>query len=226
MANRTDSINISKNIAKNNIAFTHNLISTSYHEAGHTIYGLLHLAKIESVRVFPYGKNKVHGFTNFDFFTAEDMSDSKLINYAVISEICLMYAGLTAEKYHFKTISGSDKFPLFLKDGSSDDTKKAAKLIKQYEFARPGKQRYRFKKNLIAKTLEELKNNWEAVNCIAHGLFQKKQLFHDDLKNLLCGGKNKKFWREQFKSIDHIYDNFGSIDEKYMRLILDKHNLL
>jgi len=218
MANRTDS--------KNNAAFTHNLISTSYHEAGHTIYGLLHLAKIESVQVFPQGANKVRGFTHFDFLTADGFLDENLINYAVVSEICLMYAGLTAEKYHFKTISGSDKLPLFLKDGSSDDTKKAAELIKQYELAQPGKLRYSFKKKLIIKTLQELKDNWDSVNCIAHGLFQKRRLYYTDLNDILCNSENKKFWRDQFKAIDHIYNNFGSIDERSLRLILDKHNLL
>jgi len=218
MANRTDS--------KNNAAFTHNLISTSYHEAGHTIYGLLHLAKIESVQVFPTKKDKVDGLTHFDFLTSENLSSEDLINYAAISEICIMYAGMTAEKYHFKTISGSDKFPLFLKDGSSDDTKRAAELIKQYKLSQPGKLRYRFKKNLISKTLQELKSNWESVNCVAHGLFQKKRLYYSDLKKILSNTENKKFWREQFKLIDRIYDNTGSIDEKFLRLTLTRQSLL
>jgi len=221
-----DSISISKNVANNNVAFIHNLISTSYHEAGHTIYGLLHLARIESVQVMPFGKNKVSGFTHFDFLTASDVQSNDLLTYIVKSEICLIYAGLTAEKFHFKTISGSDTLPIFLKDGSSDDTKNAAKLIKKYKLATPGKQRYKLKKKLISNTLKELQDNWNSVSIIAHGLFQKKRLYYSDIKSLLINNDDKKFWKDQFKIIDNIYENYKVLDEKELRSILIRRKLL
>ena len=45
----------------------HDLISTSYHEAGHTIYGLLHGLNIELVQVFETKKTKrIDGFTHYN----------------------------------------------------------------------------------------------------------------------------------------------------------------
>jgi ATP-dependent Zn protease len=209
----------------------HNLISTSYHEAGHTIYALLHLMKVESVQVFPDGKEKenniIGGFTHFSFFTLDEIADPDILNYAVNAEICLRYAGLASEKHHFKTISGSDKFPMFLKDGSSEDTQLAAQIIKQYSLASPGKKRYTLKKKLIKNTLNELLVHWDDVNLIAHRLFKSKRIYFDDLKQLLTkNSENKMFWRAQFKEIKHIYDNYKDIDEKQLKIILDRLNLL
>lgn len=223
MENCTDSVDKSQKKA----AFTHNLISTSYHEAGHTIYGLLHFMKIESVQIFKDECNQVNGYTHFDFFTAGEVVSQDILNFAVYADVCLRYAGLTAEKYHFKTISGSDKFPMFLKDGSSEDTMMAAKLIKQYNLAGPGKPRTKLKKKLIKSILQTLQCNWESVNLVAHGLFDRKRLYYSDLKSLLTKqGENKKFWRDQFKTIDYIYNNYGRLDEQDLRIILLQNGLL
>ncbi len=200
----------------------HDLISTSYHEAGHTVYGLVHAMKVESVCVFQNKKNKrIEGFTHFDSPDIESFNDTALISYLINSEICIRYAGLAAEKYHFKTISGSDKFPMFLRDGSSDDTLTAAALIRQYKVVQPGKKRYAYKKRVIKETLHVLQDYWDDVSLVAHALFQKSRLNYNDLKNLLTKkSPNKQFWKEQFKAINYIFENHETLDEKALKSIL------
>lgn len=202
---------------------THETISTSYHEAGHAIYGLLHYIKIDSVYIFENKKTKrIDGFTHDDSpIKLESLNDSILFEDRLNTEICFYYSGLIAERHFFKMMSGSDKFPSFLKDGSSDDTMEAAALIRKYGAVAPGRKRYDYKKNLIKETTQELQNNWEAVTVIAHSLFQKKNLSFLDLKNLLIRKtENKKFWREQFKNINYIYDNYDALDENSLKSIL------
>ena len=51
---------------------THELITTSYHEAGHAVYGLLKCMKIEEVSVFENKKTKrIEGFTYYKSPTPE-----------------------------------------------------------------------------------------------------------------------------------------------------------
>ena len=96
----------------------HELISTSYHEAGHTVYGLLSLMKIESVCVFADKKSKrIEGFTHYNSPRLDFIQDNTLFGNRLYCEIGLSYAGLIAEKRHFKLISGSDKFPSVSKRG-------------------------------------------------------------------------------------------------------------
>lgn len=203
---------------------THELISTAFHEAGHTVYALLHLMKVESVYVFEDKKSKrICGFTHYNSPGVEQFQDSELINILLINEIKLSYAGLTAEKYHFKCLTGSDKFPMFLKDGSSDDTLSAAALIKKYNLAPAGQKRYNFKQKMIRQTLHEQQLHWDAVTAIAHALFQRKRLSYTDLRELLTKKtKNKKFWKEQFKRMASIYDNIATLDEKSLKSILSR----
>lgn len=223
MGNCTDSIDK----AKDKAALTHNLISTSYHEAGHTVYGLLHLMQVGSVQIFKEDDGFVGGVTNFNYFIENEVQDPELLGFIVYSEIGLRYAGLTAEKYHYKTISGSDKFPMFLKDGSSDDTLYAAKLIRQYDLAPPGKKRYLLKKQLVSEVLIDLQNNWNEVSLVAHDLFQRKRLHYSDLKTLLISkSENKKFWKTQFKEIDGIYKNYKKLDENDIKITLHRLGLL
>jgi hypothetical protein len=209
--------NIRKKITK-----THELISTSYHEAGHTVYALLHGMKVDSVCVFQNKKNKrVEGFTHFDSPDIEELKDEALISYLVNSEICVRYAGLVAEKHHFKTISGSDKFPMFLRDGSSDDTLTAAALIRQYHVVQPGKKRYAYKKRVIKETLHLLQEYWEDVTLVSHALFQKSRLNYSELKTLLTKkSPNRKYWKEQFSTINYISENHETLDEKTLKSIL------
>lgn len=192
-------------IIREKITNTHDFISTSYHEAGHTIYALLHLMKVDSVRVFiDKTTQRVGGMTYYSYPPTIDWNYD--LNF-VKAEICLRYAGLVAEKYHFKQISGSDKFPFFLKDGSSEDTMLAAKLIKQYKLAPSGKPRYKYKKKLINGTLKILIKHWDALTCVAHYLFNKKKISFDKLRNVLTTQiEDREFWKAQFNLIDQIFN--------------------
>lgn len=200
----------------------HEFISTAYHEAGHTIYGLLHFMKIESVYIFEEKKSKrIEGFTHYTSPPLDSIQDPTLLDNRIYSEIGLSYSGLVAEKYYFKTASGSDKFPLFLRDGSSHDTYSASQVIRKYNLAPPGRKRYDFKKKIIREINHELQENWDAVTLVAHALFQKKKLSYSELKDLLTKkGKNKSFWKEQFKSINYLYDNAAHLGEKDFKEML------
>ncbi len=204
------------------IAGTYEFISTAYHEAGHVIYGLLHFMRINSVSVFENRKSKrIDGFTHYDDYFHSNMKDPRLIANIIKNEICISYAGLSAEKYFFKTISGSDRFPLFLREGSSDDTLSAASLIKKFNLAPPGKKRHLLKQKLIKETSIELQLHWEAVVIVSQELFQKKKLYYNDIKQLLLNkSSNKKFWKKQFKQIDYIFNNASLLDEKELKSIM------
>ena len=157
------------------------LILVSYHESGHTIYALLHLTMVERVRV--YEENGVIcGITHLNYPVPGEVDDPELIYELMKSEICVNYAGLAAEKYYFKNVSGSDKFPMFWKNGSSSDTMAAAAKIKEYNLAPPGRKRYNLKKRLIKETAQELYDNWSDIVLIARSLFKKKRLSYAELK--------------------------------------------
>lgn len=198
------------------------MISTSYHESGHAIYSLIHGMKVSSVCIFENKKNnRIEGFCYYETPNLSQIQDSNLLHFLLNYEIGIKYAGLTAEKYFFKIISGSDKFPIFLRDGSSDDTLSAAAIIRQYNVAPPGKKRYEFKKKKIKQVLEELKKYWEDVTLLAHALFSKKKLSFLDIKNLfLKKSPNKKFWRAKFKNISCIFDNISAIDDNFLKITL------
>lgn len=204
-------------------AQTHEMIFVSYHEAGHAVYGLLHFMKIDPVYVCETKKQKrMWGVTHFEsVLDLKKIQDTNLDFERVYTEICMQYAGLTAEKYHYKTMSGSDKFPMTFKQGSESDTSTAAALIRQYNLAPPGRKRYAYKKKLIKETLKELQDNWDAVTLVAHALFEKRKLTFLDLQNLLTKkSKNKSFWKEQFKTINYIFNNSEELDEKEIRFKL------
>src|SRR5271166_2900577 len=121
---------------------THELISTSYHEAGHTIYALLHLMKVSSASIFEDKKLKrIHGITYYDYPSEfEFIQDSGLLNILVRADIGMSYAGLIAEKSLFKSISGSTQTPMFISDGSTEDNKSARELIAKYDQAPSGQK--------------------------------------------------------------------------------------
>lgn len=209
MTNESGSINnLRKKVTK-----THELIAVSYHESGHTIFGLLHYMKIGSVTVFNNSKNsRGEGTTNYETAFDEKITDPVLFDYWLKSELGLCYAGTCAERLFFKIISGSDNVPRFLKDGSEDDLSSAAQLIIKYELAPPGKKRYAYKQKMLKNTCAHLEQYWDDIALISHSLFDKKRLYHSDIKSLLCKkSKNKAFWKEQFKVIDYLSDNSGKL---------------
>jgi len=213
MANGIGSIGeIRKKVTK-----THEFISTSYHEAGHTIYELLHLMKVSHVTVFENKKLKrIHGETYYDHpGDFDSIQDSDLLGSLVRADVGMSYAGLIAEKTLFKGISGSSQTPSFIIDGSTEDNKGAAALINKYNLVQPGPKRAAFKKKLMREVQSELHVHWDAVTLVAHALFKHRKLQAEDIMLLLTTrSKNKKFWKEQFKKINHCYGHSGSLDEK------------
>jgi hypothetical protein len=204
---------------------THEFISTSYHEAGHTVYALLHMMKVSSVSVFENKKLKrIHGITYYDYpCEFESIQDSILLNYLIRSDIGVSYAGLIAEKSLFRSISGSHQIPMFISDGSTDDNKGAREMMKKYNLAPPGPKRAAYKAKLIREVQHELHTYWDDVTIIAHALFRHRKLMYQDLQELLTKrSRNKKFWKEQFKRISYFYDNSDNLDENNLKIILSK----
>lgn len=205
------------------VAYTHDLIFTSYHEAGHAVYALLYFMKIPFISVFENKSTKrVEGRCYSETYKELDnIKDPDLFAYQLRHEIGFRYAGLAAEKNHFKNISGLDTYPMFLSNGSSDDTLMAMSFIKKYNQAPPGRKRYVYKKKIIKEVSADLENHWDAITVVAHALIQKKKICYEDLKKLLTRKTaNKEFWKEQFKNIDYIFANLGTVDDKYIKSIL------
>lgn len=221
MAKGTGSIaEIRKKVTK-----THEFISTSYHEAGHTIYALLHLMKVTSVSVFENKKLKrIHGITYYDYPTDfDEITDPDLLNTLLRAEVGISYAGLIAEKTLFRSISGCRQTPMFISDGSSEDNKSAREVIKKYNLAPPGPKRTAFKQKLMREVRNELHTHWDAVIAVSHALFKHRRLSFEDLRELLTKrSRNKKFWKEQFKKISYFYDNSKTLDEKDLKSILSR----
>jgi ATP-dependent Zn protease len=181
------------------------LISTAYHEAGHTLYALLCSMKVNHVYVFEHKIFKrIHGFTQYESHAPE--KDSVDFIPMLEQEIGLSYAGLLAEKHHFKSISGTDQVPMFIKEGSSDDLSAIRKMLQKHNIVPAGKKRYAYKQKVARKTTAILVEHWDAVDVIAHALFKHKRLNYQDLKQLLITKtNNKKFWRDKFKDIESIF---------------------
>ena len=139
----------------------HDLITTSYHEAGHAVYALLHLTRVPYVFIFENKRNKrIEGFCHYESVSElKEIKDASLFQQQLITEIGIKYAGLAAEKYHCKTMCGSDKFPMVLRDSSSDDILSAAALFRQHSNIEPGRKRYSYNKILVKNIQLELQDN-------------------------------------------------------------------
>ena len=212
-------LNIRKKITR-----IHDSISTSYHEAGHAVYALLCGMMVSSVSIFQNNKNKrIEGLCYYHLPDVTEIQDLDLLIYIANAEIGIRYSGLTSEKYFFKSICGSDKFPKFLKDSSSYDTMLAAQAIKKFNVVAPGKKRYEYKKRKINQVSKVLEMYWADVTLLAHQLFSKKKISYLDIKNLFIKkSPNKNYWKEQFKKISYIFQDDCSIDEKELKIILCK----
>ncbi len=209
---------ISKKIAKQ-----FELVMTSTHEAGHTIYALLHLMRVNYVSIFENKKLKrIHGVTYYESPSRLIIiNDNDLINILARDEIGVNYAGLIAEKNLFKSISGSSQTPLFISDGSSEDNRAARELIKKYNLVTPGPKTSLYKKKLSREIQNEINSHWDAVTAVSHALFRHRKLDFEGLQLLLTKKtKNKKFWKEQFKRISYFYNNSEKLDEIDLRNML------
>lgn len=196
-----------ENDSKKNLPNIHDWISTAYHEAGHAIYGLARGMEIPKVIIFKNHKvNMMEGLTYYTYPVAESFANKKIQNYILQSEIGFFYAGLLAEKQFYKISTGSDKFPLLLRNGSSTDTLSAAAIIKKYNLSPPGKERYAFKQKQIKKTYKLVEKYWGDISLIAHALFKKKKLTFLEIEQILIKNSTKKiFWKNQFKLIKQVY---------------------
>lgn len=185
---------------------TYEFITTSYHEAGHAVYALLCGMKVSAVCVFEHKMLKrIHGFTQYE--SPDIDKEHMLFELQIEQEIGLSYAGLLAEKHHFKIISGSDQIPMFIKEGSSNDILAITKMMQKFNPVPAGKKRYAYKQKIARQTLRILVEHWDAIELVAHSLFKHKRLAYQDLRDLLTKKtKNKKFWKEQFKIISQNFD--------------------
>lgn len=203
------------------LSYDHELIATCYHEAGHTIGGLLNFFLISSVGIEvsrDKRSNKDLGYTHFEAVLDMDFVKNKDLNYKlIIAEIYINYAGLAAEKIFYKDTCGTDKLPMVLKFGSYIDRNKVAELIKKYNLAPPGKKRHLFKKKLFNETQKSLELYWGDVKLVSHALFNKRTLYYSDLKEILIKkSKNRMFWKKHLKNIDTIFDSANVNDERFI----------
>lgn len=209
-------------IFRKQVSKNYETVSVAYHEAGHVICSLLKHMNVESASIYEERHSRKMGGETF-FNTREDREvNQRLEQHFMIGEVYVNYAGLIAEKLLYKKISGSDKFPSFLKDGSSLDTEAAAKLIKKLNLAQPGKERYLYKQKIIKQITNLLDDHWKEIELIAHFLIQKKKINAKQIKSLLIRRSgNKLFWKQRFNTIGLILSlDKTSLDDEIIRIIV------
>lgn len=209
----------------NKQAHDYELIAMAYHEAAHTICGLYNFMRVYSVCVM--SDKYEHGNTLYEVYDPDNIDNKLLAKILLIYEVQTLYAGLVGEKLYYQDICGSNKFPMHLRIGSSDDIQDAAKLINKYNLASPGKARFLFKKQIQNDTASILIDYWEDIKLISHMLYKHKELNEGDLKHFLTRySENKEFWKNRFKAIKIIYNNIADLDEKYLKEILVQNSII
>lgn len=199
----------------------HELIFTSWHEAGHSICALLYYMPVILVTI-SLTENRTEGFTHYNIIEHKNISDPEILNYFIMSELYVSYSGLVTERILHKALCGIDSFPILLREGSSPDVFNASNLIKKNNLTLPGKPRHLFKKRVLKELCQLLQNNWDDVRLIAHLLYRKKKLNYDDLRALLTKkSHNKKFWKERFREID-ILTHPAGVTEEDLRFVFFK----
>jgi hypothetical protein len=188
--------------------YNFNMISTAYHEAGHAIFSLIHFMKVPLVMVFREKRTKkIGGWTSYDSLDESKFTDPLVQSYLIDSEIGTWFAGAVAERNCFKILSGSNKYPYYIKYGATLDNKAAADLIKKLNPNLQTSQRTKYKNKIIKNVTNDIKTYWSDVSLVAYSLFDKKKLSFLELKELLTKkSSNKKYWKEQFKKIERIHD--------------------
>jgi hypothetical protein len=210
-------------IFRKKVSRSYENLCVAYHEAGHVICALLKYMRVEGATIYEDAKIKqMCGETLF--YSYEDHAfNQQLLNYFSIGEICVNYAGLVTEKIFYKKISGSNKFPSFLKDGSSLDTQAAAKILKKSNIVPSGKQRYLYKQKITKQLLSLLENYWSDIELIAHILIQKKKINYKQIKySLLRRSSNKILWKQRLKTIEFISSlESKGLDDQVLKLIIN-----
>lgn len=202
------------------LSYDHEYIATCYHEAGHTITGLLNFLRISAVGI-EMSRNKQTktadlGYTHYDCgLDFLEVKDQELAHALIMGEINISYAGLAAEKLLYKDLCGTDKIPMALKRGSVLDRDSASELIRKYELAPAGKKRHLFKKKVFSAVQKELAEYWPDVKLVAKALFKKRRLSYNDLKQILTRkSPHKIFWKNRFKDISFLVDSLEAPTEK------------
>lgn len=194
-------------------------IFSCYHEAGHTVYALLHFVKVDNVYITE-SDGRVGGYTHFYSIDLSTIKDKKTLNKLIPIEIGINYAGLAADKHTYELLCGSSTFPLLLQ-GASTDLKNASFLIRKYDFV-PINLRNKFKKKMLLKVKNQLVHHWSVVTIVAHLLYKKKKISYEDLKKeILKKVHNKMFWENQFIMIEKIYTKIAdqSITEQELDIL-------
>lgn len=199
----------------------HEKISTAYHEAGHTIIGLLYFMKITDVSVFTNKKTKrVEGLTFFTYPPQNHIIDNNLKKTIIESEIKFKYAGIISEQVYWEICTGTDILPFFLKEGSSSDIKSVSALISKNKITSPGKPRQRYKKAKMKETKQNVLTFWDDISLISHILFKKNKMSFSDLEKILTSkSSNKEFWITQFSKINSIYIESNFIESELKNAI-------
>lgn len=217
----------SPNNIRKKYSYYHELITTCYHEAGHTISSICNFMPVSDVGVdivIDKRTQKDFGYTNYDSaLEYEKVTYEGLLHYFVISEISILYAGLAADQIFYKETYGIDKLPKVLSQGYGSDTENIHAIVVKYNLAPPGKARYAFKKKLLNKTRKLLSPHWDDVKLLAHTLFRVKKLYWNDLKLLLTTkSKNKSFWKKQFKDIELVLEAGRKNDQKFISSVYNR----
>ena len=175
--------------------------------------------KITSVVVI-YANESVEGTT---YYLSVDQSntDTETTGHLILDEVYMSYAGLVAERMHYKDICGSSRFPWVLKEGSSPDLKNASAIIKKFNLALPGKPRQELKRKVQQELTRLMTDHWDDLKLMAHALYKTKRLSYEDLKSLLTKkSKHRDFWKGQFREIGSLFDAPESLDSASIRAIL------
>lgn len=180
-------------------------IGTSYHEAGHVVSALLNYMYVSSVSIVH--EERIGGTTYFLSLLDTEKKDmiSKNLELKILEkEIFVRYAGLVAERFNYKNLCGSSKYPRIMTEGSYIDIEDIAKIIKK--LSAPGIERKKLKTKLYKKSHKQIEQNWDAVVAIAHILFKRKRINYEEIKKTIIRKSKKKiFWKEHFKQLELIY---------------------
>lgn len=206
------------NVIKKQVS-EYNLIATAHHEAGHAVCGLHNFWYISNVDVLSAPHYNAGETLYFDY-NVESAENNDLIKSFIFFDLQATAAGLIAEKMYYKDICGSDKFPMHLRIGSSDDIAFISKQIRKYKLAAPGNATHFLKKQIAKEASSILINHWPAVKAVAHQLYQKKTLSFDELKYILTRKtEHKEFWKDRFKKISIIHSD-NPPDEHIVRKLI------
>lgn len=200
-------------------SYDYELIAMAYHESGHAICALSNFLYVFSVGVMTPKNNS--GYTNWYIYDTTDVQDEELRKVLFINEVQAVYAGLIAEKMYYKDICGSDDFPMHLRAGSSEDTLMASSMIRKANLAKAGRQTHLFKKQMKKDVEQFLREHWDAVKIIAHALYKKTRLSHDELKYLLTRKtEHRDYWKDKFKKLKIVHNDKTSPAEETVKDIL------